>query len=375
MEQKRDIIFEPKEPPALEREAQDQARLKEYESADLKSDISLFPEDIQKIIEKYIGGEELDPEEEKIFIKERNRWWSKKYSFPHNNKPLRAIVLKRKYENLEAQEIDDLQVRFTAAIKDNDKETLDRLKKIYEERFPDQLQVVTALFELPTFFEMQVWLDIHKQHKGWLKKIEYITEYKFLLANMIIQNKEHKEFLKAFWAVADEIDKEMKYGGLSKQLRLGVLSQVAVYKIFENLGRQPSLAHPKEDTYHMIDFWVDGDTVVQVKGGGPQKGPPQVLGAGLIDIAHLPVLAPRRRPEKKTSESLVFDEFERFKRKIIRYGAELGKTIKGYMVMIPYNQFDWITGEPSPELTEMIAKELSRISEERHDEASVLVEG
>lgn len=337
---------------------------REYERAELQSDISVFSEDARPLVEKHLRGEKLQEEEGERFSDARNRWWYTKYGFSYRNKVIRTEVLRRKYVSSEVVEANLLQEELFYALEEQDQEKIAELKKVYEEKYPEQLEGVVALFELTPFLETSKELEKRsgKTHEERMEMFENETRYLFLLTHFIASNSHNKEFLNVFWRTArgvarragEKTAKKEKNLKRLRGLRRGVLSQVATLKTLEALGAKPKLSNPKEDAFYAIDLWTDEKSAVQIKSGGKE------LLITETDKVGFPGVEIEKGDEIHHFDSRYFSrELRKFRAKLSRYQSIIKKKIKGYLIFVPYTQFDPVTGQPNKELIDSMRKKLT----------------
>jgi hypothetical protein len=331
----------------------------EYELEELRNDLSVFDEKERALIEKYLEGVRLTGKDQRIFDLARNRWWGEKYGFPYKNKVARNELLQRKYApSKELMESFALQVKLIQAIKEKNEARINDLKKEYEEKYPDQLEGVTVLFELIPFLKNKEILDTQPKHEKKIEIFEELTQYQFLLTHFIESNSENKEFLNTFWEALERLSEaagQLKY---MHKLRRSVLSQVAILKLFKHLGLKPNISHPEEDAFHAIDLWADEKTAIQVK--GIKKNMPALV---KTDAIAFPGIDLKAESKTKWYNSHFSHEFQRFKAKLSNYQSYLNKQMEGYLVVIPYSEFDFVTGEPSEKIISFIKDRLEHEKE------------
>ena len=145
-------------------------------------------------------------------------------------------------------------------------EKLSDIRRVYEEKYPDQLEGISALFDLASFLDLDKRLDAHEE-KGKERSalIDEVTRYQYLLTHLIARTSD-KEFLGSFWQIAEDVARKKENIRSLNMMRKGILSQVAVLKIMEKIGASPTLSHPRDDARHAIDLWIDAKKAVQVKG-------------------------------------------------------------------------------------------------------------
>ncbi len=328
-----------------------------YIDREMQSDASVFTEKERTAMKKYLSGVGLMGEEASIFDKARERWWYEKYGFPYRNSVARNEVIARKYApSKEIAEAHDLQGQMLESFGRRDDNKINELKKLYQEKYPDQMEGVTILFELQRFLENQKRLNNKDEramgHKERVGLIEEITQFRFLLSDFIAHNSGSKEFLKLFWDVIEGASKETGGLSISHQLRKSTLSQVAIFKIFEALGKKPVLSHPREDAFEAIDLWTDEESAVQVKGGSEK------LLIAETEATSFPGVEIRDGERVSQFDTDMSRTFSKFKAKISKYGSLIGRDLRGYMIAIPYSKFDFVTGEPSEEVIRAVRETL-----------------
>lgn len=331
----------------------------EYLEKELKEDISVFPKEEQDLILRKIGGEKLTQNEGNRYGLAVNRWWAEKYGFSFINKVARSEVLTRKYAP--AEEIKDsknLQVKLLEAITENNEQKIDQIKKEYIETYPDQLEGVEVLFGIRDFLKKQK--EFEKEGDSWSlekrkERFRDFTEYQFLFTHFILLNNHDREFMDLFWKASFAMAERMAAVREFNILRRGQVSQVAVYKIIDSLGKNPKLSHPSEDAFNAIDLWTEDNQAIQIKGWKEEV--PAVINS---DVAAFPAI--EVDGTKKTSLFNSVEYFKSkdkiFKAKIKKYGKKIGRDISGYMLAVPYSKIDFVTGEPAPELVEFFKKEI-----------------
>ncbi|MFH0892072.1 MAG: hypothetical protein V1867_04810 [Candidatus Falkowbacteria bacterium] len=337
-------------------------------AAEMIDDISVFSDEDRVIVEKkLVEDEPLDAKEQKKFDQARSAWWYNKYGFSYTMKEARQETLLRKYESDKKAEEEriSLQQELFLAFKDGDSEQIAKLKERYEGEFPDQCEGIAALFGLADYLKIQEKLysqdTIERERRGDM--IKGLTEYQFLLAHFISLNGQNKEFLRIFWEV---MEKSADACGELKQfnvMRQGVLSQVATFKIFEALGANPKLSHPREDAFEAIDMWSDDKNAIQVK-SNKRITEPMIVEA---DSVVFPGIETKKEGDNNYYNSKYFSDMQRFKGKLKQYGLLLGKELKGYLLVVPTAQFDFITGEPSEKIVEFVREHINRKKEEENN--------
>lgn len=123
---------------------------RQYEWRELESDISVFTDEEAGIVRKFLAGDPMSADEQKIFDRARNSWWFNKYGFPHHLKPAREAVLLQKYASGLTNEGQERQLRLFKAFGQNDP-SVTELRKEFRELFPGQQEGVSALFDFKDF--------------------------------------------------------------------------------------------------------------------------------------------------------------------------------------------------------------------------------
>lgn len=199
------------------------------------------------------------------------------------------------------------------------------------------------LEELGPFFEIEKkHLQVRGQHTPEALELrEQMIQYQDVLAHYIIAQGNDREALKSFWQRAEAIAEKSRAGGTFGSMRNGVLTQVAAYKIFEKIERQPRRPHPKEDLNLKVDLWIDQDTPIQIK--GRTSGAPKVL--ALEDS----------KVRKPGVSRLLMKHLRKFKRNITRDQPinDEGE-LQAFLLALPRQTFDPVTGEPSQEAIEYV---------------------
>lgn len=331
---------------------------------EMLDDISVFSDKERVVVEKkLVEDENLDSKEQAIFDLARKNWFFDKYGFPYNSKSTRNEMLFRKYATeTEVKESVSLQQELFSAIKADDNEKIKALKEKYESEYPDQLEGIAVLFGLQDYFSNSKKLKELKGQKWGEEEKEVITnstEFQFLLTHFISINEHNKEFLRTFWEV---LEKTAETGGNLKQLhimRQSILSQVSALKIFEALGAKPKLSHPREDAFEAIDMWSKNEDAIQIKSNKNITEPMMTE----TDTAFFPGVITEDDEERCRYNSKYFADNQRFGLNLKKYGKIIGKKLKGYLLVVPTAQFDFITGEPSEKIIEFVRDHINRKKE------------
>jgi len=252
-----------------------------------------------------------------------------------------------------------LPVDLLDAFENGDREKIARLKNLSQERFPSQVEGVEALFGAADFFDSQKNLDaIIKQNNGWTSEameiVEEITQYRFLICDLVKNNKGNVEFLAKFWQAIGQIAEKTGSSLPGEQLKESTLSQVAVYHAFEGIGLKPAFSTPKEDAFKAVDLWGRPDEAVQIK--------TSALGTAIFDDydeVAFPGVEIENNGKICHVDSYSLLETFKFRAKAHRYAREIKKPLKSLMVFIHKNDRDPITGEPGGNVVELFRKKFN----------------
>ncbi len=345
----------------MEQNAIEMKSARRYERDEILADISAWPKEVQPLVKKHFAGKNLTPEEDQSFNAARRDWWHEKYGFSYDDKPARAETLRRKYApSAEVVAAKKMQDEMFEAFKAGDSKRTDELQRQYAEAYPEQLEGVVALFNLVPFLERRKALesdDLGPERR--MKMIEENTQDQFILTHFVALNGGDKEYVRLFWEAAERLAKDKDRLGELNRLRRGVLSQVAVYKVFQALGLKPKLSHPKEDAFHATDLWSESGHAIQVKGhheGGA------VISTDEISPSGVQVEDSRGF---RHFDGYLNHEMQKFRLKVKQYGALLKKPMKGYLVQVPYSEFDAVTGEPTPKIIDFVRQHLPESQEKK----------
>lgn len=349
---------------------------KEYERIEVLEDLPSFPENVRTLVARLVNGEILKDRQTRVARKALADWWLKKFGFPYEQELVREAFLRDRHATSEEKlEVQKLQEQILEAIRNHSDRGLMRLKEIYLQKFPDQLEGVEALFGVMPFFGAQAQLDNVKEKQERISQneklslIQDITEYRFLLGHFILNNGDKSGFLRAFWdtiqQMAGEADQHLgtRYSRIAHSLRRSTLSQVATFKILREAGAEPTLSHPVEDAFHAVDLWADSENAIQIKGAFEDQQNDLLVVE--TDVAGFP----GSEIEKENGEvhhigNYVDQQLRGFMAKLSEYKPiykeATGKEIKkGYLVVIPYSKFDPVTGNPSPDVVKTIKGKLN----------------
>jgi len=329
----------------------------EYEWDEFQQAITMFKTEEREVLEKAFSGKTLSKAETATVSKCKEEWWFESYGFPYDMKKERRMTIRKKHmpshERIEAKQMEEGLLH---AYKSKDEVKIKEMRDIYQEKYPDQLEGVMALLEFIPFLETEQALDaLRKEGKGFTEEmadlIENLTQYQFLLTDFIANNSGDKEFLTLFWNTIQQMSSDTDHLREFLRVRRGIMGQVAAMKIFEEIGEHPKLSHPKEDAFRAIDGWIDTARPLQVKAYDGSE--PNLLET---DSVAFPSVVIERNQEVAYLNSHLAAEMNKFQMKVSRYQKILGKNLKGYLMVVPFGEFDFITGEPSKKVIDFFKK-------------------
>lgn len=255
---------------------------------------------------------------------------------------------------------EQLSGQVMAAFNSPEKKAAYLAKKTLLEEHPNETQAIETIFGIiPALRNSETLKNMDAKKDGWEKvkqTLKSVTEYNFLLTDLVHANTGNREFLERLWKTMSELAGGVNQEKQFDQLKRGILSQVAAWRVLEETGANPKLAHPSEDAFDSIDLWTEKGEAVQVKGA-------PVHGVALIETNT--VAFPGVTFESKSGESKyhlnahLFSEAQRFKAKMNRYGELHNEDTKGLFLVVPYEDIDFTTGEPSRRVVDEVKKSLS----------------
>lgn len=237
------------------------------------------------------------------------------------------------------------------------------------EMYPADAEALTALVELPGYFSAQRALDQLRDEEHSRRNFTYeerramekkkkdllirLTQNQFLLTDTVVKYAKDRSYLEGFWK-STELFANFKHAeGVMARTRESVLAQASIYQLFEKLDKHPSLSHPSEDAFSAIDLWIaEGEEkqAVQVK-GAPKKEEFSVIPA--TERISFPGVAVHGKEGKQHHyNAYAQDEHDKFCAKLDQYNKTTHQAIEGYLIVIPRDRRDSVTGEPDATLVE-----------------------
>lgn len=219
------------------------------------------------------------------------------------------------------------------------------LKPTYLEKYFEHTEGMEALSGMITFFEEEELMNLEKNKNKRAELLQSLTEYQFLLTHFVLTNSQDKEMLALFWETARSRAGE-DYKKRFKMLKRGVLTQAAIFHIYERMGKSPKLSHPAEDAFGAIDMWTGIDKAVQIKGDQHQKKP-IIIDADEVDFPGVELDSPTNYRWKHYNNG-----YSRFRIKLKKYCKKTGRDINAFYIVLPHKSFDSVTGEPNDKTVE-----------------------
>ncbi len=326
---------------------------KAYERVELIQDMALFDSRVQELLYRRMEGLPLSDEESAVARQALEEWWEEKFGFNYGDKRARAEVLARKHSPSEQlQAAWERQKELFEVLAAGDLAETARQKGLYEMDYPDQLEAVEVMFGLQDFFaaNAQLYDARERGDRDEAKRlVQEITQFQFLISHFVELQSGDKEYLEKFWSTAERLAGHTGNVRTMPALRRSVVSQVATYKAFAQIGGNPHWSHPKEDAFNAIDLWGADDEVVQVK--GTRDGEMAVYETDTIGF---PGVTLDENGQASHFSTQTEKSLNQFRAKVNSYSRQIKRPLRGYMVQIPYSKIDFVTGEPAPEAVEMI---------------------
>ena len=262
----------------------------------------------------------------------------------------------RRAESGEAA-VRELQDQLFEAMRAGNDEEVGAIKERYENEFKGQLEGVETLFGLREFLLSQREMEKTRYENAGKRRRAFqdLTEYQFLFTHFVLTSNQDKRLLGDFWAVAKEVAQAIGADQELRSLRCGLVTQVAVSRILEEIGENPQLSHPREDAFNAVDVWADDNTAVQIKGW--RENEPALIESDEFVFPATEV-AGKTGSRVFNSNANMAAKNHIFRARVDEYGRETGRDLEARMMVIPYSQVDFDTGEPAPELVDFFREKL-----------------
>ncbi len=325
---------------------------KEYLVDEIMADNGVFDDSSYDLVVKFANGQKLNPERTEKARAIISEWWLNKYGFPFELKTEREEVLRRKYgPSKEMRDSVLLQEELLNAIKEQDKDKIQKLKIKYTKEFPDQLEGVEVLFALPELLKKTKSFNNHEKGVKYTPEtFRDLCESQFLVTHFILLNSGDKPFLSQFWQVMEFIAERDGTKHELNIIRRGIVSQVSVDLILKELGMAPQLSHPREDAFEKTDMWIENKTRVQVK-GSEYISEPAIIST---DEVVFPGVVTKEPNQETYFNSKFSYETAQFRAKI----KKINPKSEGIFFVIPTHMIDFVTGQPDEKLVDFFRKKM-----------------
>ena len=325
--------------------------LESCEKYELESNLLDFDPLERRLVEKFIAGEKVSNLEANQIKSIRKEFWEGKDdgrgNFPDQG--ARNDYLAEKYGLVDAPK---LRARLLNAIASGSDREMEDLRQDYARRFPGQLEAIEAMLSFKNFLSDQKMVD--KSEKGARPESEIylsLTEYRYLMSDLVTRYSADAEFLVNFWNMMRTAAVQAGEPEMAESLIKSTLSQVAVFRAFQELGYEPEFSLPREDAFDAIDIWLSPAEVVQVMGSQEDM-------EMIADYIAFPSVIGKKDGVKHYVSDYVTAKTGKFVAKASGYAAKIYEDLNGMIVGVPYDKFDQTNGAPNDEFIKFIAEKL-----------------
>lgn len=236
------------------------------------------------------------------------------------------------------------------------KSQLEELECEFLEKYPDYQEEIVALFRLPR----SVWDDYVARKKKKFSRfgdleVTSLAEQNYLLTHFVLHNQRDKRYLVQFWTAVYNITIGMGAERFFDSYKRGILAQVAAFNLLEAVGFKPKLSSPKEDIRPGIDFWAEHEGLelaVQVKGHVDMERSYSISGTDEVSFFGKEEYSPSVKRGKFIAKDR--KEFLKFAIGVDRVNERTKRNIEPFLIALPENEIDIVTGEPSAKLFEQV---------------------
>jgi hypothetical protein len=360
------------------------------------------------LLEKYVQGREILEDESAQLVEIKRKAW-KAIEFGQetcDNEGARKKYLNFKYYKPAVDSIPAMvekQNDLLRAIRSGEKEKIEALRQEYQEKFPDQIEGVVAMFRAIDFFDgekRKLLLnkkksDLYNEIKDLEKRKNYpeqksdlrekneemdslraetksiireLAAYQALLIDFVRKNHRNDAFLGNFWQMIRQIDNAVNKRGLSAEsegfgrTKSGALGQAAIMHALEAAGYKPRIAHPDMDAFQKIDFTLDEgaeEKFIQAKATRRED-----MGRVLeIDELVLPGLLVKAKDGKEfhVTDNIAREHGE-FRESMAEYKKRLNlkELPAAYMIVASKGDYAENTGFPTQKFNKLIEDEIGK---------------
>jgi hypothetical protein len=250
----------------------------------------------------------------------------------------------------------------------DEKACIKQRKKRFLEEFSNNPEIVELMFGTLDLLDIQAEIKKLKENNELPppdnelpppELYQDITEYLYLISHFVNTCEDKKALIQMWLAL-------LRFGEIkgrlndARNIRNGVLAQVALHKALKKIGLDPKFALPKEDAYFSIDEWAESTKkkiAFQVK-RVRELEKPVIINVDEIAFPAYKIKIPQL--EEKSIFSVHCD-LERFVTKKKIYEKIQQEKFRAYLVILPGEEsgaIHGLTGEPKEEVVEALKKEL-----------------
>lgn len=247
-----------------------------------------------------------------------------------------------------------------------DLQKIGQLRQDYVSFYPDKEKLIGALAEMIELLVEQkernnlVELKRRGNHTDPLPLPLSLAGHQGRLTEFFINNPD-EEVAADLWGALDKVSE--RHGPdavrIGTAIRRGILTQVAMYNIFEKLGLNPKLTTPERDTLDQADFEL-GDThhIVQVKSDQGIKQPITVRITKTQELAHPHITIAQGLHFSSLKDAGLTRLIESVNSYQQRHG---GEAVTAYYIDLPYSQLNHNNGLPEVGLIKSMAEQLTKV--------------
>lgn len=256
----------------------------------------------------------------------------------------------------------DWRKKLKPALEKHNFQAIKTLHENYSKQHPQEQEGIEAFFDALSAWTKEKQLK-YSLLKGKERKyaIRELTEYQSLLTHFLIQNSQNKDELERFW---DLLKKTASASGKTEEfqtMRQGVLGQVATFLSLNELKLHPHLAHPRLDMFDQIDLQAKDtnskkEIDIQIK-STKRVSSPEIFSSQEV---YFPSVEVNQRDNTviNIADKYFVQKNKVFQMHLHKYQDMIKKQVKGYLVVIPYQEIDNITGQPSSEIIDFLKQKL-----------------
>lgn len=257
----------------------------------------------------------------------------------------------------------DWSEKLKPALEKHNFPAVQKLHKEYSKQYSQEQEGIEAFFDALSAWSKEKQLKYSSLNgKERKNEIRELTEYQFLLTHFLAQNSKNKDELERFWNL---LEKTALISGKAEEfrtMRQGVLGQVAVFLSFKELNLHPHLAHPRLDMFDQIDLQAEDanskkEIDIQIK-STKRVSSPEIFSSSEV---YFPSVEVNQGDDAviNVADKYFVQKNKIFQMHLQKYQDMIKKQVKGYLVVLPYQEIDSVTGQPSQELIDFLKQKLS----------------